>query len=237
MNTITVQEALTTNSVGFISIGNLAQLIEAPVEQLRPLVEHKYLRVLTANNELAQTIVARPGKRATEWLKSMFQPLKTRPFVPLKEAGKLWGITEREVLRYCRLGKIPVHSDPVFGNLISFSALKSLARARGKYYKPKTFDRASLLRYYLSEIEGVRWKEPPPYSQRLEEEIHRIARLKEPWRTVQSVELLSAFKDVQAVTACCRTQGEVSAELLKTERLVEKLGRRILGDQVDVALG
>jgi hypothetical protein len=162
----------------------------------------------------------------------MFQPLKMRPFVPLKEAGKAWGITEREGLRYCRLGKIPVQSDPVFGNLISFGALKRLARARHRYYKPKMFDRASLLRYYLSEIEGVRWKEPPPYSQALEDEIHRIARLKEPWRTVRSVELLLAFRDVQAVTDCCRGQGAVSAELLKTERLVDNLGRKIFGDVI-----
>ena len=222
-----IPEALTTNTVGFISIRNLAQLIEAPVERLRPLVEQNYLRVLTANSEFEKTIVARPGERAVGWLRNMFQPLRMRPFVPLKEAGKLWGITERKALKYCQLRKIPVQSDAVFGNLISFGALKSLARARHRYYKPKTFDRASLLRYYLSEIEGVRWKEPPPYSQSLEEEIHRIARLKEPWRTVQSVELLLAFKDVQAVTDCCRGQAEVSAELLKTEKLVGELDRKI----------
>src|ERR1700687_5413755 len=90
----TVPEALITNTVGFISIGNLAQLIEAPVDRLRPLVEHEYLRVVTANSAFEQTIVARPGERATAWLRTMFQPLKMRPFVPLKEAGKLWGITE-----------------------------------------------------------------------------------------------------------------------------------------------
>jgi hypothetical protein len=230
----TIPEALTTNTVGFISIGNLAQFIEAPVERLRPLVEHNYLRVLMANSEFEQTLVLRPGKRATEWLRNMFQPLKMRPFVPLKEAGKLWGITERKALKYCKLGKIPVQSDPVFGNLISFGALKSLARARGRYYKPKAFGRAALLRYYLSEIEGVRWKEPPPYSQELEDEIHRIARLKEPWRTVRSVELLLEFRDAKAVTDCWRRQGKVSAEvpaeLLKTESLVDDLSRKIFGD-------
>jgi len=224
---VTVREALTTNTSGFISIGKLAQLIDVPVERLRPLVEHEYLRVLTANNELAQTIVACPGKRATDWLRTMFQPLRMRPLIRLKEAGKLWNITERQAWKYCRLGKIPVHADPVFGNLITFGALKSLARARGRYYKPKTFDRASLLRYYLNEIEGVRWKEPPPYSQKLEDEIHRIARLKEPWRTLQSVELLLAFKDVHAVTDCCRRLRKVSAELMKTEKLVADLDRKV----------
>ncbi len=76
----TVAEALTTNTVGLISIGELAQLIEAPAERLRPVVEYKYLRVLTANSEFERTIVARPGERAFAWLRNMFQPLKMRPF-------------------------------------------------------------------------------------------------------------------------------------------------------------
>lgn len=130
MDTVTVRDALTTNTVGFISIRDLAQLIEAPAERLRPLVEHECLRVRTPDSVFERTIVARPGNRATEWLRNMFQPLKMRPLIPLKEAGKLWRITEREVLKYCQLRKIPVQSDPVFGNLITFAALKSLARAR-----------------------------------------------------------------------------------------------------------
>ena len=223
----TVSEALTTNTVGSISIKDLAAMIEAPGELLRPLVDHGYLRLVKASPFFERTIVARPSQRATEWLRNMFQPLKMRPLIPLKEAGKLWGITEREVLKYCRIAKIQVQSDPVFGNLISFSALKSLARARARYYKPKRFDRAALLRYYLSEIEGVRWKDPPPYSQRLEEEIHRIARLKEPWRTVHSARLLATFEDAKAIADYCRGQEEVSAELLKTETLLEQLDRKM----------
>ena len=35
-----IPEALTTNTVGPISIADLAKLIEAPVEKLRCLVEH-----------------------------------------------------------------------------------------------------------------------------------------------------------------------------------------------------
>jgi hypothetical protein len=91
-----------------------------------------------------------------------------RPLIPVKEAAKLWDITEGEIVRVCRSYRIPLYSDPEFGNLISFSALKSFTRARMKYHKPKRFDRASFLRYYLSQIEGERWKDPPPYSKRLE---------------------------------------------------------------------
>lgn len=223
----TIQESLSTSTIGLISLGNLAQLIDAPVERLRPLVEQRYLRVLSPDPEFDRTIIARPGQRATEWLRNMFQPLQMRPLIPLKEAGKLWDINEREVLKYCQVGKIPVHSDPVFGNLITFNALKSLARARAKYHKPKRFDRAALLRYYLSEIEGVRWKEPPPYSQSLEEEIERIARLKEPVRTIRSVELLLAFRDARRVTEYLRGPGQASTELQKTENLLAELDRKI----------
>ncbi len=225
----TALEALTTNAVGSISVDDLAELIEAPVERLRALVEHKYLRVVKACPIFGWTIVARPGQRATEWLRNMFQPLKMRPFVPLKEAGKLWGVTECEVLKYCKTGKIPVQSDPVFGNLITFSALKSLARARHRYHKPKRFDRAGLLRYYLSEIEGVRWKEPPPYSVRLEKEIERIRTLPEPIRTERSIALILAFRDARTVTECLHRQKEILGELARSERQILDLFKKITG--------
>jgi hypothetical protein len=155
----TIPEALLTNTVGPITIADLAQLIKAPVEKLRPLVEHKYLRVVFLREPFERTVVACPGQRATEWLKMMFQPVKMRPLIPLKEVGKLWKVTENHILDMCRISRIPVHSDPEYGNLMSFNALKSYARARMKYFKHKGTDRASLLRYFLSEIEGERWKD------------------------------------------------------------------------------
>jgi hypothetical protein len=220
---------VTTNTVGSISVHDLAQLIETPVERLRPLVEHKYLRVVRAGPIFEWTLVARPGQRATEWLRNMFQPLKMRPFVPLKEAGKLWGVTEAEILKHCKIGKIPVQSDPVFGNLISFGALKSLARARHRYHKPKRFDRAGLLRYYMSQIERTRWREPPPYSQRLEKEIGRIATLPQPARMIQSMELINAFRDARTVAECLRGRKEIPEELRKSEQQILDLFKRTSG--------
>jgi hypothetical protein len=225
----TIQEALSTNTIGSISAHDLAQLIEAPVERLRPLVERGYLEVVKASPIFEWTIVARPGQRATEWLRNMFQPLEMRPFVPLKEAGKLWGVTENEALKYCQIGKIPVQSDPVFGYLIKFSALKSLARARHRYHKPKRLDRAGLLRYYLSEIEGVRWKEPPPYSKQLEKEIGRIATLPQPARTERSLALIQAFRDARTVAECLHRQKEIVGELARSERQILDLFERTSG--------
>jgi hypothetical protein len=102
----TVSEAL-NEKTGVISIDALARLVEVPPERLRPLVEQNYLCVVKACILFEETIVRRPGQRATEWLKSMFQPLKMRPVIPLKEAGRLWGLTARTALKYCRLGKDP----------------------------------------------------------------------------------------------------------------------------------
>ena len=99
----TIPQALTTTTVGPISIADLAQLIEAPVEKLRLLFEHKYLRVVFAKPEFERTIVARPGQRATDWLRTMFQPVRMRPLIPLREVGKLWKVTENHILRVCRV--------------------------------------------------------------------------------------------------------------------------------------
>jgi hypothetical protein len=225
----TVQEALTTNTDGLISVENLARLLETTVERLRPVVEHKCLRVVTAHEDVAQTIIMRPGQRAMQWLRNMFQPLKMISVIPLAEAGKLWNIAEREVMKYCRAAQIPVYSDPAFGYLLTFKALKSLARARATYYKLKRTDRASLLRYYLSEIEGTRWKDPPPYSKVLEAEIHRIARLEEPWRTVQCVEFVSRFRDAKTVGECFGKGENISDELRNSDKKVGDLLRKSVG--------
>jgi len=222
----TVQAALTTNTVGPITIADLAQLIEAPVEKLRPLVEHKYLRMVIAKEPFERTVVACPGQRATEWLKMMFAPLKMRPLIPLREVAKLWEVTERHILRICKAYRIPVYSDPEFGHLMSFNGLKSYARARMKYYKPKAYDRASLLRYFLSQIEGVRWKHPLPYSDKLDREINRIAHLPQPWRTIRAMALYEAFRDARTVTECLRRGREISEEMLKSEASIQELCRK-----------
>jgi hypothetical protein len=219
---------LTTNTDGLIFIGDLARLIEAPVEKLRPLVEHKYLRVVVAREKFEQTLVARPGQRATDWLKTMFQPVKMRPLIPLREVGKLWRVTENHVLKVCWSYRIPVYSNPVFGNLMSFKSLKSYARAHMKYHTPLRLDRAGFLRYYLNEIEGERWKNPPPYSQRLEEEIRRIAHLPEPQRTEQAVQLFVAFRDARTATECFRKEREISEELRKSERSIDDLWEKVM---------
>jgi hypothetical protein len=222
----TMQAALTTSTVGPISIADLAILIEAPVEKLRPLVEHKYLRVVFAKPEFERTIVARPGQRALEWLKMMFQPINMRPFIPIREVGKLWKVTENHILGKCRSYRIPLYSDPVFGNLMSFNALKSFARARMKYYKPKRLDRASFLRFYLSQIEGVRWKHPLPYSERLEREIGRIAHLPNPQRAMRSCALFEAFRDARTVSECIRRERDISQELQRCEGSIDELVRK-----------
>jgi hypothetical protein len=234
-----VREALTTNTVGPISIAAVAKLIDAPVEKLRPLVEHKYLRVLFLREEFEQTIVVCPGQRATDWLRNMFRPLKMRQFIPRREVGKLWKVTENHVLKICRGYKIPVSHDPVFGYLTSFNGLKSYARTRVRFHEPKGTDRASFLKYYLSQIEGVRWKHPLPHRIKLEKEIRRIAIMAEPWRTFRGMAFLEAFRDARTVTECLRREGETYEELLQSESKVAELGRRIvnLPEETSVELG
>jgi hypothetical protein len=218
-----IREALTQNTVGMISIASLARMIEVPPVRLRPLVEHNYLRVLVPCDDFNQTIVARPGERRIQWLKNMFQPLSMRPVVPLKEAAELFGLTAAYALKYCWAKQIPVLSDQVFGNLLPFRSLKRLARAAWTY---RRFDRAAMLRYFMSQIERTRWKEPPPYSVRLEKEIGRIATLPQPARMLQSVALIEAFRDARTVAECLRRQKEINGELARSERQILALFKR-----------
>jgi hypothetical protein len=222
----TVREALTQNSVGEISIGSLARLIEVSPIRLHPLVEHSYLKVVIPSDDFSQTVVARPGNRRIEWLKHMFQPLVMKPIIPLKEAAQLFGLTEAYALQYCSYYLIPVQSDPAFGSLIAFKSLKRLARAAWSY---RRFDRAGLLRYFMSQIEGTRWKEPPPYSVRLEKEIGRIATLPQPARVLRSLALIEAFRDARTATECLRRQKGILGELAKSEQQILNLFKRASG--------
>ena len=219
----TARDALTQNTIGQISVARLARLVEAPPVRLQPLVEHGYLRVVIPSDDFDQIIVARPGERRIQWLKHMFQPLVMKPIIPLKEAAELFGLTEGYAAKYCFYFLIPMQSDPAFGNLIPFKSLKRLARAAWAY---RRFDRAGLLRYFMSQIERVRWKEPPPYSVRLEKEIARIASLPEPARTERSVALILAFRDARRVTECLRRQKEIIGELARSERQILDLFKR-----------
>jgi len=96
-----------------------------------------------------------------------------------------------------------------------------------KYYKRKRLDRASLLRFYLSQIEGVRWKHPLPHSERLEREINRIAHLPYPQRTIMSCALFEAFRDARTVSECIRQEREISKELQKCEVSIDELVRKV----------
>jgi hypothetical protein len=222
----TVREALTENTVGQISVASLARLIEAPPIRLHSLVEHGYLRVVIPSDDFNQIIVARPGRRRIEWLKYMFQPLVMKPIIPLKEAAELFRLTENYALQYCSYYLIPVQSDPAFGNLIPFKSLKRLARAAWTYSR---FDRAGLLRYFMSQLEGTRWKNPPPYSVRLEKEIGRIATLPQPARVIRSLALIEAFRDARTATECLRRQKEITKELRRSEQRILDLFKRTTG--------
>ena len=203
-------------------------ILGVTTERLRPLVENGHLRVRVPSDSLSSTIVARPGQRALEWLRTMFQPLEMRPVIPLKEVGKLWRTTEREIIATCKHYRIPIYSEPVFGYLMSFDSLKRYGRARRKYHKPKPLDRAGFLRFYRSEICHEPWKSPPRYSERLEMEINRIARLPQPHRTFRSMALIEAFQDARTVTECIRNERHISEEVSKCERSIEELRAKVL---------
>ena len=103
---------------------------------VRRFNENGHLRVRVPSDSLSSTIVARPGQRALEWLKTMFQLLEMRPVIPLKEVGKLWRTTEREIIATCKHYRIPIYSEPVFGYLMSFDSLKHMLVPEGNITNP-----------------------------------------------------------------------------------------------------
>src|SRR5579863_2348861 len=118
---LSIQEELSGEGVGPITIEGLAQLLEVPMERLQPLIDHKYLRIVIAKPELGKTVISCPKPAVLEWLRSMFQPLSLRPLVRLDEVNALVRRSQpkvndhsaerarKRVIEICRMYSIPIY--------------------------------------------------------------------------------------------------------------------------------
>lgn len=213
-----IQDRLLEGSSGPITIQQLAERLSCSVEQLQPLVDHNYLRVVFKKNPFPQTIVACPKEDGLEWLKLMFAPLQYRPFIRLTEVERMlahyratkfrkWKNEPLTVERYrviCQMKKIQIYVDPVFGELLDIDGLGKLTRSLWIYKKSVKKDRAGMLAYLLNTLprkDQVNLK-VPRYSYKLSQEINRIAHLPIEQRTVMAMYLYEAWRDSRTVQEC-----------------------------------
>jgi len=208
-------------------------------ERLRSVIEHQYIRLLEVREYFQDCVVARPYPAGIEWLREMFRPLTLRPFLPLSMAATLLSTNISRVRRYCLAYDYPIYDDQAFGELISIRHFHRLFDRVRESNDGVRFDRAaiiSLLRDVMHS-EGQHDNErsayrpnPLPYSKRLELEIIKIGKLKEPDRTLRAVAFYEAYRDANTIRECVARYKELTLGLEeKVEERLAKLMQRCVG--------
>ena len=217
---------LTNDSSGPISIRELSKLLDVKPEELKPLVDHSYLRIVFRKPDFPDAIVSKPSAAAIEWLKQMFQSIHLRPLIRLSEVPSMLEHYYRNnasykkdvsrlldrLRRICFTYRIPLYFDPVIGELLSINDLQKLVRQWNIYKNPTSYDRTTFLSFLLNAIPWVaencsggrkqKRLRVPYYTVRLNEEIRRIARLPIEQRVPMAMQLYEAWRDARTVQEC-----------------------------------
>jgi hypothetical protein len=203
--------------VSAIKIVDLARKLNVPPSRVQSLVG-THLRAID------KWSVVSPSASTLDWLHNMLRPVVHRPLIRLEEVSGVLGLSVSQLRDLCALPSpipIPISLDPVFGDLLSPIAVHALiTRAQPQEISPG-LGRAQLLLWMCGLDHNLKRK-PKPYSRQLEDEIHRIARLKEPNRTIRAVELLVRFVDAKLVAKAV-LEVRLPAELERIETRLEEL--------------
>lgn len=223
----------------YVSVRDLAkELGVSDPEQLRPLIDHQYLRILELRDYLPDCLVGRPEPAALEWLRGALRPLALRPFLTIEQTAELMHANPDDMRLLCLSYDIQLYVDPVFGEMLSIRQFHKLWNKLRDSRDGARFDRQAMVAMLRNAIPGSPPRVSPlPYSKRLEMELIRIAKLDEPDRTLRAVAFWEAYRDAKDLLDCTRKYYDlVRGELPEVEERLNKLMKRCVGDvPMDVA--
>lgn len=189
----TAKDALTApEGPETISLSELASNLGIDKEQLLPLIDKGYLKVIEGE------MVALPGRAAFEWLKGMFAPLPLRPMVSTEMVASLTGMEEQNVRRMYAFYGIPVQQDLIWGELITIEGLYLLWEKTSEFNDPTRFDRQAFISLFQQKGKVLRTK-PLEFSEKLEIEIVRICKLPPIRREFAAAALWDAFEHARTI--------------------------------------
>ena len=206
-----------------IALPDLAASLGIDASRLTPLIERQYLKVMSPG------VVQQPPPAAMEWLRTMFMPLSTRPFLNTLMVCDLLGCDVRDFRRLCLVHDIPLQDDPVFGELMSLAAFHRFFTALYHFRDPSRFDRQAMLvmlhAAYAGPDKAMRML---PFDRRLEMEIRRISKLPEPMRLERAMALREAYSEARDVAECLARYDEQQVpSLAPMEQLDEVIARSV----------
>jgi hypothetical protein len=217
----------------YVSVKDLAkELGVSDPEQLRPLIDHQYLRILELHDYLPDCLVGRPEPAALAWLRGALQPLALRPFLTIGQTADLMHSDEASLRLLCVSYDIQLYIDPVFGEMLTIRQFHKLWNKLRDTRDGARFDRQAMITLLRTAVNQSNAFRPSPlnYSKRLEIELIRIAKLDEPNRTMRAVAFWEAYRDAKNIRACLSRYYELTnGEQPEIEERLGKLMATCLG--------
>lgn len=171
-----------------MSISLLARELNVPVSRVLPLVEEGYIR------RIGPETVEAPSAAGLAWLRSWFQPALAKPLFSQKDIAELLEIEDSAVPRLLAAHDVPICHDAALGLTVSLWGVRRLLLE--VLSTGTRFDRQALLWFLVGDPSRL----CPPFDDRLEKEIERIAQLPEPTKTRRREMLLKQWRDASAAS-------------------------------------
>lgn len=204
-----------------IPLSELARKLDVDAARLLPAIEHGYIRLICSD----PPTVYEPPPAAVEWLRMMYQPIAMRPLIPIEMVASIEHFRPHDIRNLCLGYDVPISSDPVFGEILSLSAFYKLHEHLHRYREPSRFDRQMLLVMFLHAADPDHYRKvvrPPEFSKKLENEIQRVSKLKEPARTDAALRLWDALESAKKVAECiAASRGDRIDGFKGTEKLAK----------------
>lgn len=227
-----------------VSLEEIAALLQGddddPINAFTP--ERVLLLVRLGYLKGDETKVVLPSPGEIRWLGAMLLPLPERPLFTLNEVVLMADIappkdnrtTALDLLRkICAAYAIPIHVDEAWGELMSPVSFIRLLDALFGYREPMRFDRAALVEWMRGLKTGKRLRCNLSYSRLLELEIRRVARLREPERTMRAVAFWESYYDAKTISNCLtRYRASVQEQMRVTEIRLGRLMKKITGQEI-----
>ena len=202
-----------------IPLSELARKLDVDAARLLPAIEHGYIRLICSD----PPTVYEPPPAAVEWLRMMYQPIAMRPLIPIDMVASIEHFRPHDIRNLCLGYDVPISYDPVFGEILSLSAFYKLHEHLHRYREPSRFDRQMLLVMFLHAADPDHYRKvvrPPEFSRKLENEIQRVSKLKEPARTDAALRLWDALESAKKVAECiAASRGDEVEDFKGTEKL------------------
>lgn len=187
-----------------MSIGSLARALNVMTAELLPFISAGYIRLTPPHQSISShsTIQAIP-ESAVSWMRSWFLPVYAKGLFSIDNMADLLNILPREVLPLAAAHEVPVMRDAGVGFVFSTWGARTLLLRSIRGRDCPRFDRQAALWSILAE-DPEKAATPPPFSERLEKELERVAKLEEPARSLRSVQLITAMEDAYKIATSIR---------------------------------